>query len=96
MVELDLEVKYTVMNISSTAMILGFSSTIEVKGQGVEMQGMSVVANLEGAQQGAATVNVATGWLISNESVQNMNGDIEAQGMKIPVEMRATYVSKGE
>ena len=90
MVELNMETTYTVKSISGAELVLDVSSTVEAREQGVEIQGTPAMANITGTQKGTAVIHLATGWLSSSEVTQTMKGEIEVQGMKIPIEMQGT------
>ena len=94
MVELNLETKYTMKSISGSELVLDAAATIEAKEQGVEIQGIPAIANISGTQKGTITINLATCWPSSSEVTQAMKGEIEVQGMKIPIELQGTTTMK--
>ena len=85
--EMKYHVVYTLLKVSGKHAILGINGTItsnEVNGQ--EMR-------LDGTMKGEMTIDTKTGWLVKSTIDQEMEIDIEQNGVKFPATISGTIVT---
>jgi hypothetical protein len=83
---MDTELMLTLKSIESDVATIYFEGSIFTpEGYEQEVNGAKIKVTLKGTQQGLLKVNKNTGWIISSNITQSFDGNVEAQGMQIPL-----------
>ena len=85
---LDVETTYKVQSISEKAIVIVAEAVIAAKEQGMEVSGVAAIVNMDGKQEGTITIDPTTGWIVSSTAKQDVKGQIEVQGMSVPMEIK--------
>jgi hypothetical protein len=83
---IDLDVKITLKGIEGDVALIDMDGTVSTP-EGFEqtVNGMTAKVMLNGTYNGHAKLNRNTGWVISSKISQNLAGEIEVMGMKVPL-----------
>jgi hypothetical protein len=91
---MNINLKMTVKNIEGNTVTIDTEGTVSTpEGYETEMNGVKAKMSMNGAQKGWVKIDKNTGWVISSEINQDISGEIEAMGMKIPVSVKSTASS---
>ena len=89
--------KTTLKSVDGNVATLDIEGSISSPEEAVmEMNGIKIKVSLNGDVKGVTKVNKDTGWMISSEIKQNLAGEIEATGMKIPLTLTIDNIITGE
>ncbi|MDR1594497.1 MAG: DUF6263 family protein [Prevotellaceae bacterium] len=83
---IDINTKMTVKSIDGNLVTLDTKGTVSTpEGYEMDVNGMKAKTSLKGTQEGTVKIDKKTGWAMSSDIAQIFGGDIEAMGMKIPI-----------
>ncbi|WP_134091194.1 DUF6263 family protein [Olivibacter sp. XZL3] len=94
MMEMDLQNRYTLTNLSGKQADIAVQSDIKLSPLSGSPLG-AMEFNLTGTQTGAIQVDTSTGLINTSKIHQKINGDISAQGMKIPMQITSEITLTG-
>jgi hypothetical protein len=85
------DMKMTLKNIENDEAVIEVEGTVSTpEGYEQEINGMKAKLALKGTQKGLIKVNKNTGWATSSNIKQNFEGNMEVQGMQIPISVNST------
>jgi hypothetical protein len=83
---ITVDVKSSVKSIEGNDVNLNIDGTVSTPaGYEQDFNGVKAKVSLKGTQKGTMKVSKDTGWVISSDIMMNFNGEIEIEGMKVPV-----------
>ena len=86
--------KITLKSVDADVATLEVDGTISTPEGGItqNMQGMTATVNMTGTQKGTLKINLKNGFPVGSDIEQNLEGETEVMGMKMPM----TVVTKGK
>jgi hypothetical protein len=83
---IDVDMKMTLKSIEDNVITIDMDGTVSTpKEYEQEINGIKAKMDMKGTQKGVMKLNRDTGWVISSDIMQNFNGDMEVNGIKMPV-----------
>ncbi|MEH6307296.1 DUF6263 family protein [Olivibacter sp. CPCC 100613] len=96
MMEMDLQNQYTLTGIQGKQADIAVHSAVKLSPIASDSPLGSMEINLNGTQEGTIQVDVSTGLINASTINQQINGDISAQGMKIPMKITSKITLTGK
>jgi len=81
---------YTLKSVENDIATVLVSSAMKIPGTEMEQNGMKMNISMDGKQSGAMEISVPTGQVLSGKIQQTIDGNMEAQGQKIPMSINGT------
>jgi hypothetical protein len=88
------DMKVTLKNIENDEAVIEVEGTVSTpEGYEQEINGMKAKLALKGTQKGLFKINRNTGWANSSNLAQSFEGNMEVQGMQIPISASSTTLT---
>lgn len=85
-ISIGVDVKQTLKRIEDEVIVLDMEGVISTpEGYETEVNGMKVKQSLNGTQKGETIMDRHTGWVVSSQITQTLEGKMEISGMNIPI-----------
>ncbi|MDR1338726.1 MAG: DUF6263 family protein [Prevotellaceae bacterium] len=90
---MDIDTKITLNDIENGEAVMEVEGNISTpEGYEQEFNGMKVKVIFKGTQKGLVKINRNTGWITSSNMTQSFSGNMEIQGMQIPISATSTIL----